>query len=262
MSGRGRGNRHRRRWENRRDTERAGEFHPQEAVKAWQSTRDQQQQRQQSQGGAQGQQRQAAQRQGSAQQGGRQAPQRQGSQQAGQGQRQTATAEQRILSAVGTGLGPRQGGAQRRQTERLKWIPPVPPREALPVFECPWCGKPIRELSLAIANKKDNLALHFDCVREKVEEILEVMRALPEKDDELSYIGGGRFGVVHFNKRPEPQKDERSSRQKRRDEHRARQQAATQPREKPFIIKRIIDWEDPEDRAPWRKLLSDRFSLT
>jgi hypothetical protein len=56
-----------------------------------------------------------------------------------------------------------------------------------------------------------------------------------EKGDAVTYIGGGRFGVVHFNN---PQ-DTRN-----------------------FKIKRIIEWEDKGNRAEWRQTVADHYSVT
>jgi hypothetical protein len=56
-----------------------------------------------------------------------------------------------------------------------------------------------------------------------------------EEGDEVAYIGGGRFGVVHFEN----------------------------PREASgFKIKKILEWENKEARADWRKTISDYYSMT
>jgi hypothetical protein len=72
--------------------------------------------------------------------------------------------------------------------------------------------------------------VHFDCVIERITggESL-------EPGDAVAYIGGGRFGVVHFNNLPDT---------------------------KDFKIKKILEWEDKENRAEWRKTISDHFSMT
>jgi hypothetical protein len=51
----------------------------------------------------------------------------------------------------------------------------------------------------------------------------------------VSYIGGGRFGVIVFDKSHSP---------------------------RGFKIKKIIEWEQKDNPIPWRKRLADRFSIT
>jgi hypothetical protein len=72
--------------------------------------------------------------------------------------------------------------------------------------------------------------VHFDCVLARLAdgEIL-------EKGDTITYIGGGRFGVVHF--------------------------AGIQD-QKGFSIKKIFEWENKDNRAEWRSLVSNRYSET
>ncbi|MDR2518196.1 MAG: hypothetical protein LBD13_02140 [Spirochaetaceae bacterium] len=114
--------------------------------------------------------------------------------------------------------------------ERIQWVPPVMPAEPLPTPVCPYCGKAIKDIASAIEDKTTNEPAHFDCVISKVAK----GEAL-EKGDSIVYIGGGRFGVVHFNN----------------------SQAAPS-----FKIKKILEWEDKENRAEWRKTISDHYSVT
>jgi len=118
--------------------------------------------------------------------------------------------------------------------DRPKWVPPKINTEPLPVPDCPWCGKPIRDISLAIADKDTGVPVHFECVATKIAggEIL-------EKGDVVTYIGGGRFGIVYFN-------GSGNSHQANRD----------------FKIKKIIEWENKDKRAEWRSLICDRYSIT
>jgi hypothetical protein len=60
----------------------------------------------------------------------------------------------------------------------------------------------------------------------------------PEQGDVVSYIGGGRFGIVHFNEPAEK-----------------REKGA-------FTIKKILEWEDKENRAEWRGFIADHYSVT
>jgi hypothetical protein len=112
---------------------------------------------------------------------------------------------------------------------RPKWTPPELLREPLPMPVCPVCGKVISEPACAVTDKLSGEAAHFDCVREKLavgEELL--------PGEELTYIGGGRFGVVSFE-----------GGDKRR-----------------FKIKKIIEYEITESRADWRGNIADHYSLT
>jgi hypothetical protein len=114
--------------------------------------------------------------------------------------------------------------------ERLKWIPPKPSGEPLPAPDCPYCGKPIKDISAALTDKNSGEAVHFDCVIAKIGEHEPL-----EKGEVIAYIGGGRFGVVHFN--------------------------YTQ-HSRNFTIKKILEWEDKENRADWRKTIADHYSIT
>ena len=114
--------------------------------------------------------------------------------------------------------------------ERPKWTAPRVPSGPLPAPECPFCGKPIQDIAAAINQKGSGKAVHFDCIIKWVSE-----EEIIEKGDFLSYIGGGRFGIVHYNN-PGDQKK--------------------------FIIKKIIEWENKDERPEWRSDLSDRYSST
>jgi hypothetical protein len=114
--------------------------------------------------------------------------------------------------------------------DRPRWVPPKISPEPLPSPDCPWCGKPIKDIASAIADKDSGAAIHFDCVIARLQEG-EVL----EKGDVISYIGGGRFGIVHYIN---PQ-DLRN-----------------------FTIKKIFEWENKENRAEWRSTVSDHYSVT
>ncbi|MDR2402754.1 MAG: hypothetical protein LBD78_01850 [Spirochaetaceae bacterium] len=114
--------------------------------------------------------------------------------------------------------------------ERPKWTPIKLPTEPLPSPDCPICGKPIKDISSAITEKNSGEPAHFDCIIAKIAE-----QETLEPGDRITYIGGGRFGVVHFNS---PQ-DVRN-----------------------FKIKKIFEWEDKENRAGWRSNIADHFSVT
>ena len=134
---------------------------------------------------------------------------------------------------------PKRGGDNYRRDkapffDRPKWVPPKISTEPLPVPDCPWCGKPIRDISLAIADKDSGAPVHFECVATRIAggEIL-------EKGDVVTYIGGGRFGIVYFSG-----------------------SGNSQPSRRDFKIKKIIEWENKDKRAEWRSLICDRYSIT
>jgi hypothetical protein len=92
-------------------------------------------------------------------------------------------------------------------------------------------------MSAALSDKATGQALHFDCVLAKIagEEAL-------EKGDAVAYIGGGRFGIVHFNAHEGGRRGSEGFRG--------------------FIIKKILEWEDKEHRSDWRKNIADHYSVT
>jgi hypothetical protein len=114
--------------------------------------------------------------------------------------------------------------------ERPKWVPPKPPVFSLPSAVCAWCGKPIKEISTAISEPVGGKPVHFDCVISRIieEEVL-------ERGDIVSYIGGGRFGIIRYNNPPDILG---------------------------FKIKKILEWENRENRSEWRAAISDYFTLT
>ena len=133
---------------------------------------------------------------------------------------------------------PKKGGENHRGEkvaffDRPKWVPPKINTEPLPVPDCPWCGKPIKEISFAIADRDTGDPVHFECVSARIAggETL-------EKGDVVTYIGGGRFGIVYFNT-----------------------SGKSQPANRDFRIKKIIEWENKDKRAEWRSLISDRYSI-
>ena len=144
--------------------------------------------------------------------------------------------------------------------ERPKWIPPSINTEPLPVPDCPYCGKPIRDISSAIADKESGLPVHFDCVTARITkgEIL-------EKGDIVTYIGGGRFGIVGFGITGESSKD--SSRGNSRNFPNKAGASADSDRFQTvrgcdFKIKKIIEWENKDKRAEWRATICDHYSVT
>ncbi|MDR1219786.1 MAG: hypothetical protein LBK73_09290 [Treponema sp.] len=121
-------------------------------------------------------------------------------------------------------------GAHSHIYERPRWIPPVLSAEPLPMPDCSCCGKPIRDIATAVDDKTTCAPAHLDCIIKRLTETERV-----EKGDAIAYIGGGRFGVVHFSGN--------------------RDKSA-------FKILKIFEWEQKDNRAEWRKKVSDHYSLT
>jgi hypothetical protein len=114
--------------------------------------------------------------------------------------------------------------------DRPKWTPPKISDEPLPTPDWPYCGRPIKDIVSAMADKGNNQAVHFDCILARI-----VEGEILEKGDVVAYIGGGRFGVVHFNNPGVIKK---------------------------FTIKKILEWENKDNRAEWRIKVSDCYSIT
>ena len=125
-------------------------------------------------------------------------------------------------------------GEKAQFVERPKWIPPKMNTEPLPEHDCPWCGKPIRDISLAISDRDTGAPVHFECVAARIAggEIL-------EKGDVVTYIGGGRFGIVCFDG-----------------------PGGSHMTGHDFKIKKVIEWENKEKRAEWRSVICEHYSVT
>lgn len=93
---------------------------------------------------------------------------------------------------------------------------------------CPKCGEAITEISSAIADKSTGKPMHFECVMSQIAESETV-----GQNEKICYIGQGRFGVLYF----ENPRDQRK-----------------------FTIKKIIDWEQRDQKSEWRGEISSLFS--
>ena len=151
--------------------------------------------------------------------------------------------------------------------ERPKWIPPKTSTEPLPVSDCPWCGKPIRDMFSAIADKDTGCPVHFDCVTARI-----AFAERLEKGDSVAYIGGGRFAIVSFNA-PNPQLSPPRASQgvspqafpsdfKGDTIYLQTVSRSTHSVGHGFIIKKIIEWENKDKRAEWRSAICDHYSVT
>ena len=131
------------------------------------------------------------------------------------------------FSPIGEGRLEKKRGLQY---DRPKWVPPKPPALSLPAASCAWCDKPIKDITTAISDPDTGKPVHFDCVMNRI-----VEREFLETGDTVSYIGGGRFGIIHYNNLPDT---------------------------RDFKIKKIFEWEKKENRSEWRLTISDHFSVT
>jgi len=110
------------------------------------------------------------------------------------------------------------------EKERLKNIQRLKARQVI----CPLCNQPITDLASAMTDKESGSPVHFDCALEKVKS-----QEPTGENEKIAYIGQGRFAVIFF----ENPRDQRH-----------------------FTIKKIIEWEDREQKAEWRDELSGLYS--
>ncbi|MCX7024549.1 MAG: hypothetical protein NT080_08005 [Spirochaetes bacterium] len=111
-----------------------------------------------------------------------------------------------------------QGSRTENREERKTREPPA---------QCTACGKPIFDLSSALAGSENGAPLHFDCALQKVGE----REALGPRE-KIVYIGAGNFAVVEF-----------------------RDQSETT-----FDIKRKISFERKDLPCEWRRGMSSRIA--
>jgi hypothetical protein len=164
-----------------------------------------------------------------------------------QGSQKSRRPNDRDAGRSGRLLGPlfpdtRRNDKKNPFFERLKWKAPELSVEPIPQPNCPYCGKPIKDMAAAMADKSSGEPVHFECVAARIAE-----GETLESGDTVTYIGGGRFGIVHF---PGMIRDVVQGR-KNNDGYDTRN----------FQIKKIFEWEDKENRAPWRKDVGDHFSV-
>lgn len=92
---------------------------------------------------------------------------------------------------------------------------------------CPYCNNPINDITYALSDRQTGAPVHFDCALKKVGESENLA-----SDEKITYIGQGRFGVVHY---PDPRNV------------------------KQFEIRRIIEWEARDSHFDWRQKITDTF---
>jgi hypothetical protein len=103
----------------------------------------------------------------------------------------------------------------------------------MPALSCARCGQPITDVHTALTDNNSDGQVHFDCVMEEMSK-----REALEEGEVLCYIGGGRFGVVRFTSSGDKGKRRTST------------------------IKKILEWEDKDQRADWRGVIADHYSIT
>jgi len=114
--------------------------------------------------------------------------------------------------------------------DRPQWTAPELPENPITTPDCPWCGKQITDITTAISDKDSGMPVHFDCVLARITEAEQL-----DTNDSVCYIGGGRFGIVHYNNPPDM---------------------------RDFSIKKIFEWEPKDSDKEWRKPISKYFSIT
>lgn len=108
--------------------------------------------------------------------------------------------------------------------KKLQQIQEFKAREVI----CPICQKPILDIPSALSDKKSGSPVHFECVMSDLEKTETV-----GQNEKICYIGQGRFGILYF----ENPRDQRH-----------------------FTIKKIIEWENRENKLEWRDEVSTLFS--
>ena len=110
------------------------------------------------------------------------------------------------------------------EKQKQKAINEIKSREII----CPKCNMPIIDVSSAMADKVTGKPVHFDCVLAQLKENEPV-----GENEKIAYIGQGRFAVLYYEN-PRDQKK--------------------------FVIKKVIEWENREQKSEWRDELSGLYS--
>jgi hypothetical protein len=129
--------------------------------------------------------------------------------------------------------------------ERPRWVPPKLDTGPIPELLCAYCGKPIEDPGTAIEDRLSGGPVHFDCVISRLSKSESL-----EKGEVISYIGGGRFGIVRFNETRAGAKTFR------------RDDGSPEEAGRVFSIRKIFELEDKERRADWRGSIADHYSIT
>jgi hypothetical protein len=130
--------------------------------------------------------------------------------------------------------------------DRPKWTPLKTNPDPMPVSICPWCEKPIRDISSAIADKETGVPVHFDCVTARI-----ALGEKLEKGETVAYIGGGRFGIVCSG-----------SYQSKAPEQISASGRGSTPLNRDLTIKKIIEWESKDRKTDWRSAITELYSIS
>lgn len=121
-----------------------------------------------------------------------------------------------------------RGRYERGKTEND--LPNVSQVSKFATLVCPYCGEPIKDITMAIASKATGEPAHFDCVLKILEE------SEPHAENEkIVYIGQGNFAAVAFESPHNLKK---------------------------FKISRVIEWEDKKEKLEWRMSILDYYDLS
>ncbi len=93
---------------------------------------------------------------------------------------------------------------------------------------CPKCNQPITDVASALRDRNSEAPIHFDCAINEVSK-----NETLNPNEKIAYIGQGRFGVLYYEN-PRDQKH--------------------------FTIKKIIEWEERDQKNSWREEISDLYS--
>ena len=105
----------------------------------------------------------------------------------------------------------------------------VLPKITLKTLECSYCKKPIEDLVSALSSRENGSPVHYECVIEKLKNEEKL-----EKDEKITYIGQGKFGIIHFENPLDT---------------------------KHFTIRKTIEWEKAEnEKSEWRKEITTLYT--
>jgi hypothetical protein len=105
---------------------------------------------------------------------------------------------------------------------------PARPEEARVMPACPICGKPVYDLSTALAASREAPEpAHFDCVLDRV-----TASETLAPGEKIVYLGSGSFGVVVFKDKSESS----------------------------FTVLRRVQWEKEGEKKDWRRGLSSKIT--
>lgn len=93
---------------------------------------------------------------------------------------------------------------------------------------CAICGKPIFDLSSAIAGRDEGAPVHFDCA---LAQAASGERLQP--DEKVAYIGRGSFAVIKYKDKSQTT----------------------------FAIERRIQWEKEGSKPDWRRTIQQRMGI-